>query len=176
MATDLAGPYLLTRLLLPTLTASGDARVINVASGGMYTQAMRAGELAPRPSGYDGPTAYARAKRGLVILAEEWARQWAGAGISVHAMHPGWVDTPGLERALPAFHRRLAPWLRTPEQGADTIVWLAASSDAHRASGHFWRDREIRETQVFRHTGATATERRELVRALDALTGLPSAG
>jgi NAD(P)-dependent dehydrogenase (short-subunit alcohol dehydrogenase family) len=176
MATDLASPYLLTRLLLPALMASGHARVINVASGGMYTQGMRVDALTPLRSDYDGPTAYARAKRGLVILAQEWARQWAGTGTSVHAMHPGWVDTPGLERSLPRFHRLLAPWLRTPKQGADTIVWLAASPDAHRASGHFWLDRKIRETQVFRHTGATAADRRELIRTLDHLTGLSSAG
>jgi NAD(P)-dependent dehydrogenase (short-subunit alcohol dehydrogenase family) len=176
MATDLVSPYLLTRLLLPALKASGDARVVNVASGGMYTQGMRAAALAPRPSDYDGPTAYAKAKRALVMLTEVWARQWAAFGISLHAMHPGWVDTPGLEKSLPAFHRQLASWLRTPEQGADTIVWLAASPDAHRASGHFWLDRKIRATHVFRHTADTATERRELVRALDALAGLPSAG
>jgi len=176
MATDLLSPYLLTRLLLPALKASGDARIVNVASGGMYTQAMRARMLAPRPSEYDGPTAYARAKRGLVMLAEVWARQWSAAGISVHAMHPGWVDTPGLERSLPSFHRQLAPWLRTPAQGADTIVWLAASPDAHRASGHFWLDRKIRATHVFRNTVDTAKDRRELIRALDALTGLSSTG
>ena len=175
MATDLASPYLLTRLLLPALKASGDARVVNVASGGMYTQGLRAAALAPRPSAYDGPTAYAQAKRGLVILAEEWARQWADSGISVHAMHPGWVDTPGLERSLPAFYRQLRFWLRTPEQGADTVVWLAASPDAHRASGHFWLDRKIRATHVFRHTADTPKDRRELIRALDALTGLSSA-
>jgi dehydrogenase/reductase SDR family protein 12 len=176
MATDLASPYLLTRLLLPGLKASGDARIINVASGGMYTQGMHADMLTPRPSDYDGPTAYARAKRGLVILAEIWACQWAASGISVHAMHPGWVDTPGLEKSLPAFHRQLAPWLRTPEQGADTIVWLAASPDAHRTSGHFWLDRKIRATHVFRHTRDTINDRRELIRALDALAGLPSVG
>jgi len=174
MATDLASPYLLTRLLLPALKASGTARIINVASGGMYTQGMRAERLAPHPAEYDGPTAYAQAKRGVVILAEMWARQWAAFGISVHAMHPGWVDTPGLERSLPAFHRQLRPWLRTPQQGADTIVWLAASPDAHRAFGHFWLDRKIRATHVFRHTTDTVRDRRELIRALDRLTGLLS--
>jgi NAD(P)-dependent dehydrogenase (short-subunit alcohol dehydrogenase family) len=172
MATDLISPYLLTRLLLPGLKAAGDARIINVASGGMYTQGMRAPMLAPRPSGYDGPTAYARAKRGLVMLTEIWARQWAADGISVHAMHPGWVDTPGLERSLPAFHQQLAAWLRSPAQGADTIVWLAASPDAHRASGQFWLDRKIRATHVFPHTRDALTDRRELVRALDGLAGL----
>ena len=172
MATDLVSPYLLTRLLLPPLKASGDARIINVASGGMYTQGMRAEGLTPRPSDYDGPTAYAQAKRGLVILAETWARKWAASGISVHAMHPGWVDTPGLERSLPAFHRQLRPWLRTPAQGADTIVWLAAAPDAHRASGQFWLDRKIRTTHVFGHTRSSSKDNLELVKALDEVSGL----
>jgi hypothetical protein len=69
----------------------------------------------------------------------------------------------------------LAPWLRTPEQGADTIVWLAASPDAQRTSGHFWLDRKIRATHVFRHTRDTPRDRRELIRALDALAVLPGA-
>lgn len=173
MATDLISPYLLTVLLLPALQAVGSARVVNVASGGMYTQGMRASMLDPEPADYDGPTAYARAKRGLVMLTEAWANRWADFGIGVHAMHPGWVDTPGLKASLPAFHRQVAPLLRTPEQGADTIVWLAASADVRHASGRFWLDRKIRATHVFRHTADTEKDRRELIRALDALTGLP---
>lgn len=173
MATDLVSPYLLTVLLLPILKAAGSARVVNVASGGMYTQGMRASILDAEPVDYDGPTAYARAKRGLVMLTEAWAKRWADFGIGVHAMHPGWVDTPGLKASLPAFHRQVTPLLRTPEQGADTIVWLAASPDAQRASGRFWLDRKIRATHVFRHTADSGKDRYELIRALDALTGLP---
>lgn len=172
LATDLLSPYLLTRLLLPALNAAGAGRIINVASGGMYTQGIRLDDLQSRAEPYDGPTAYARAKRALVILTEIWARQLAPLGISVHAMHPGWVDTPGLARALPAFHQSLSRWLRTPTQGADTIVWLAAAPDAARASGHFWLDRKIRATHVFPGTRESAADRRALVRALDNLSGL----
>ena len=172
LATDLLSPYLLTRLLLPSLRAAGSARIINVASGGMYTQGIQADALQLEKASYDGPTAYARAKRGLVILAGAWARELAPLGISVHAMHPGWVDTPGLEKALPAFHQQLSPWLRTPSQGADTIVWLAASPDAARASGRFWLDRKIRASHVMPHTRASSSDRKALVRALDDLSGL----
>ena len=172
LATDLLSPYLLTRLLLPALSAAGAGRIINVASGGMYTQGVRVDDLQHRNEPYDGPTAYARAKRALVILTEIWARQLAPLGISVHAMHPGWVDTPGLARTLPAFHYQLSRWLRSPSQGADTIVWLAASPDAARASGHFWLDRKIRATHVFPGTRETNADRRALVSALDDLAGL----
>ncbi|CAD7842125.1 MAG: hypothetical protein [Olavius algarvensis Delta 4 endosymbiont] len=172
LATDLLSPYLLTRLLLPALGASKGGRVIQVASGGMYTQGIRVDNLQFRAAPYDGPTAYARAKRALVILTEIWARQMAPLGINVHAMHPGWVDTPGLARALPAFHQQLSRWLRTPAEGADTIVWLAAAPDAARASGHFWLDRKIRATHIFPGTRESAADRRALVKALNNLAGL----
>jgi dehydrogenase/reductase SDR family protein 12 len=174
LATDLLGPYLLTRMLLPSLAAAPAARVINVASGGMYTQGIDVSALQSDPETHDGPAAYARAKRGLVILTELWAREWAPVGIGVHAMHPGWVDTPGLEKALPAFHQQVSRWLRSPAEGADTIVWLAASPDAARSPGRFWLDRKIRSTHVLPGTRETAEDRLALVAALDELAGLAS--
>jgi len=175
LATDLLSPYLLTRLLLPALGAANGGRVIQVASGGMYTQGIRLDDLQFLSEPYDGPTAYARAKRALVILTEIWHQQLASLGISFHATHPGWVDTPGLARALPAFHQQVSRLLRTPAEGADTIVWLAASPDAARASGHFWLDRKIRATHVFPGTRESAADRRALVKALDELVDLKPA-
>ena len=176
LATDLLGPYLLTRLLLPALEAGAGGRIILVASGGMYTRKIDVDDLQSVAGPYNGPEAYARAKRGLVILARIWALKFAPLGIGVHAMHPGWVDTPGLRRSLPAFQRYLAPFLRTPAQGADTIVWLAASADAGRTSGGFWLDRKLRATHVFPGTREPPGDRRRLVAALDELAGLSAAG
>jgi NAD(P)-dependent dehydrogenase (short-subunit alcohol dehydrogenase family) len=66
-------------------------------------------------------------------------------GIVVHAMHPGWADTPGVQRSLPTFRRLTAPLLRSGDQGADTIVWLAADDGAPLATtGGFWLDRRRR--------------------------------
>jgi hypothetical protein len=59
-------------------------------------------------------------------------------------MHPGWVDTPGIATALPGFRRLTRPILLTPEQGADTIVWLAATPPEHLGTGRFWHDRRPR--------------------------------
>ncbi len=170
LATDLLGPYLLTRSLLPLLAQEPAARIVNVSSGGMYTQKIQPHDLAFRQTAYDGPTAYARAKRGLVILTASWAAELAPRGIRVHAMHPGWVDTPGLASSLPAFHHLLRPLLRTPDQGADTITWLAASPVADRASGLFWLDRQPRSTYVFRGTRESPAERQTLLDALERLT------
>ena len=93
----------------------------------MYTQRLDPGTLQLPASRYRGVTAYARAKRAQVALSGEWARRLAGTGVAFHAMHPGWVDTPGVAAALPGFHHVTRPILLSPSQGADTIVWLATA-------------------------------------------------
>jgi NAD(P)-dependent dehydrogenase (short-subunit alcohol dehydrogenase family) len=98
-----------------------------------------------RRDGYNGTKAYARAKRAQVTLAEMWAETLRSDRIAVHAMHPGWADTPGVRRSLPTFRRITGPLLRDAEQGADTLVWLAADDGAPlAATGRFWLDRRPR--------------------------------
>lgn len=144
VAGQIIAPFLLTRLLLPPLRAAAPARVIAVSSGGMYSQRLDPETLQMPATGYNGVTAYARAKRAQVALSREWARRLAGTGIAFHAMHPGWTDTPGLAAALPGFHRVMGPILRSPQQGADTIVWLATTDAGRLGSGQFWHDRRPR--------------------------------
>ena len=137
-------PFLLTRLLVPALRAAAPSRVITVSSGGMYTQRLDPATLQLPAARYRGVTAYAKAKRTQVALSREWARRLAGTGVAFHAMHPGWVNTPGIAAALPSFHRLTRPILLSPEQGADTIVWLATAPPAHLGSGRLWHDRRAR--------------------------------
>jgi len=144
VAGQVIGPYLLTSLLLPALLAARGSRVITVSSAGMYTQRLDPAILQMSANGFRGVTAYARAKRAQVALSREWARRLAETGVAFHAMHPGWVNTPGLAAALPRFHRVMRPLLRTAEQGADTIIWLAGSDPARLDSGRFWHDRRPR--------------------------------
>ncbi len=158
LATNVLGPFLLTNLLIPLLQASAPARIINVSSGGMYTQRIRIDDLQSEAGEFDGPTAYARTKRAEVILTEIWARRLAGTGIVVHAMHPGWSDTPGVRSSLPRFYRVTRPLLRTPEQGADTIVWLGAAAEPALTSGRFWHDRRPRPTHRLPRTHETPEE------------------
>ncbi|MEL7044562.1 MAG: SDR family oxidoreductase, partial [Pseudomonadota bacterium] len=119
--------------------------------------------LQARPEAYSGAVAYARCKRALMVVTEEWAREWASDGIVVNAMHPGWADTPGVESSLPGFHRVTRHILRTPAEGADTIVWLAAATEAGELSGKLFLDREPRTTHLLSRTrekdkGAERTE------------------
>jgi dehydrogenase/reductase SDR family member 12 len=144
VAGQLVTPFLLTKLLLPVLRAAAPSRVITVSSGGMYAQRLDPATLEMSPSGYRGAVAYARVKRAQVALSREWARRIDPAQVAFHAMHPGWADTPGIAVALPRFHRLALPILRTPEQGADTIVWLATAAPESLGSGCFWHDRRPR--------------------------------
>ncbi|MGB3049577.1 MAG: SDR family NAD(P)-dependent oxidoreductase [Polyangiales bacterium] len=161
-ATNLLGHFLLTNLLVPKLATSAPARIINVSSGGMYAQRILVNDLQNARGTYDGAKAYARTKRGQVILTELWAEALAPRGIVVHAMHPGWADTPGVSTSLPRFYKLTKPLLRSPAQGADTIVWLCAADDAARSTGKFWHDRTPRPTHRFARTRETAEEREAL--------------
>jgi dehydrogenase/reductase SDR family member 12 len=143
LATHVLGPVLLTERLLPILAKSGDPRVILMSSGGMYTQALPANDPEYREGRYRGATAYARTKRIQVALTPILARRWEAEHVRVYSMHPGWADTPGVATSLPGFRLLTAPILRTPEQGADTAVWLAATNPAP-PTGRFWHDRRIR--------------------------------
>ncbi len=169
-ATDLLGVYFLTEQLLGVLSESSHPRIINVASGGMYTQRINVHDLQNRQGPYDGSKAYARAKRGMVILTMGWGKALEPKGFCVHAMHPGWVDTPGLAVSLPRFHRLTRPILRTTAQGADTIVWLASAREPGLSTGRFWLDRRPHEVHLFPGTLESKAERRLLWEQLTRLT------
>jgi dehydrogenase/reductase SDR family member 12 len=170
-ATNVVGPFLFTNLLIPLLERSAPARIVNVSSGGMYTQRIRVDDLQMTSSQYDGTTAYARAKRAQVILTELWAERLKGSGVVVHAMHPGWADTPGIRGSLPRFYRVTKPFLRTPEQGADTILWLGAARQPGQSSGKFWHDRRQRPTHLLPRTRETTADRGQLWAECERLSG-----
>ena len=167
---------LLTELLLPALCAAAPSRVLWVSSGGMYSEPLSVGELEMGPDDYDGVTAYARAKRAQVTLTELYADRLLPRGVVVHAMHPGWADTPGVARSLPMFRRMMGPLLRTPADGADTLVWLAANDDEVLAdSGLFWLDRRPRPIHRLGRTSRSDTpeERARLLKWVNEKAGLP---
>jgi dehydrogenase/reductase SDR family member 12 len=161
-AVNVVAPFLLTRLLTERLAASAPSRIITVSSGGMYTQRLHPDDLQNAHGDFSGTTAYAHTKRAQVILTELWAQRLANRGIVAHAMHPGWADTPGVSASLPRFYRAARPLLRSPEQGADTIVWLGAADEPAHSSGGFWHDRRSRPTSLVPWTRETAADRRAL--------------
>ena len=195
LATLVVGPFALEAALLPLMARTPGSRIVSVTSGGMYTQPVRLDDLQYEREPWSGPRAYARAKRIQVALVREWDRRLAGAGIdvAVNAMHPGWAATPGLADALPDFYRRMRPLLRTPAEGADTIVWLATHpapagavpetgdtdspvalrAEWHAGRGKLYLDRRPRPFDRVPTTRLTAADRRRLWTAALELSGSP---
>jgi dehydrogenase/reductase SDR family member 12 len=171
-ATNVLGPFLLTSLLLPALAEAASPRVIAVSSGGMYTARLRAGDLELRREPYDGSRAYAHTKRIEVILTRLWAENHASDGLLFHSMHPGWVATPGLRQSLPRFERLMRPLLRSPREGADTIVWLATAPLPLSSGGALWHDRVRRSQHRLPGTRETESERRLLWEGCERLSAL----
>ncbi|VDP74875.1 unnamed protein product [Echinostoma caproni] len=100
-------------------------RVIVVSSGGMLVQKLDSSDpmLVKQRARFDGTMVYAQNKRQQVVLCELWAQAYPE--IVFASMHPGWADTPAVALSMPSFHHRMQGKLRSAEQGADTVVWLA---------------------------------------------------
>ena len=127
-----------------------------MSSGGMYSQSLDVERLDPGPGAYRPSAAYARAKRAQVALARRVAERLPGR--AVHAMHPGWVATDSLHESMPRFERVVKPILRSPEQGADTLLWLCTSPAAGTTSGLFWLDRRPRRQAMLVGAGRARNE------------------
>lgn len=174
-ATHVLGPHLLTHELRDLLAADGDARVVFVTSGGMYTAGLDLDDPELTHTAYSGTRAYAHTKRMQVHLAEEWARRLAPDRVAVHSTHPGWAGTPGLAGSLPGFNRLVGPLLRSAEAGADTTVWLLAAPEGGSTTGLLWHDRAPRPTSYLSRTRPTPDQVRRLWDLVVAATGVPAA-
>lgn len=138
--------FLLTRLLLDRLKSSAPARVVNVSSAAHSRGRIDFADLQSERRRYRSRRTYAMTKLANCLFTFELARRLAGTGVVANALHPGVVAT-----GLLVAYLRLAPALSfltrlvglSPEEGARTIVHLAASPEAERVTGkYFVRERE----------------------------------
>ena len=166
-ATNVLAYHLLTGLLMDLLLEGAPARIVNVASemaGGLDLEDV---QFERRP--YSGSAAYSQSKQADRMLTWALARRLEGGGVTANALHPGAVDTSLLAKASGLQGAAARSWSRsvgrTPEEGADTVVWLASSPEVDSVNGRFWSSRrEIR--CRFRNT-----EQEERLRTLcDAMT------
>jgi NAD(P)-dependent dehydrogenase (short-subunit alcohol dehydrogenase family) len=174
-ATNVLGPWLLTHLLGAKLAKAAPSRVINVSSGGMYAVRLRADDTQWKKRAFDGVSAYAETKRAEVVLTELWAERLRREGVVVHAMHPGWADTPAVRSSLPRFHAVARAILRTPAEGADTVIWLACSEEAAGSTGRLWFDRRAQSPHWLPWTRESEADRRALWELCRELAGLDPA-
>lgn len=146
-STNVLGYFLLTDLLLDLLRRSAPARIVNVAS--QLARNLDLADVEFKRRRYRGVAAYAQSKQADRMFTWALARRLQGTKVTANAMHPGGVATPlfakggGIMAVAGAVYGKL--FGRSPAEGADTVVWLAASPEAEGVSGKFWIDRrEVR--------------------------------
>ncbi len=146
--------YLLTVLLLNNIKATaqehGDARIINVSSGAHKSGALKQGlwldDLRSEAGfrGMGGFANYGASKLANILFTYELARRLEVAGVTVNALHPGFVNTGfghNMSGALGGFikgSQRL--FARSPRKGAETLVYLASSAEVAGITGKYWLD------------------------------------
>jgi NAD(P)-dependent dehydrogenase (short-subunit alcohol dehydrogenase family) len=141
--------FLLSALLLDVLkqtaAQTGEARIVNVASTAHRTAALDFDDLQAQKR-YIGFVAYGRSKLANLLFTFELARRLQGTGVTVNAIHPGGVRTgfaqndPGITRLL---WNLLTPFLRTPEQGAETLIHVATDPALRGRTGGYYADNRL---------------------------------
>ncbi|KYQ91486.1 hypothetical protein DLAC_08454 [Tieghemostelium lacteum] len=150
-ATNLLAPFLLTQKwinLMKSLKSNNNnnnnekPRCIFVSSGGMLTQKLAIDNYQfENLNKWDPLSTYSQTKRAEIHLCEEFSDRYS-EDFNFFSMHPGWSSTPQLESAMPTFNWLTRNQQRTPEQGADTIVWLSISPTVEsNHSSLFFQDR-----------------------------------
>ena len=133
--------FLLTNLLLERLQSSAPARIVTVSSGAQAMGSIDFDDLQGE-RGYRGQRAYNQSKLANVMFTYELARRLAGTGVTATVLHPGVVRTgfgaedPGRVLGLMTPIARL--FMKTPEQGAATSVYLASSPQVEGVNGAYF--------------------------------------
>ena len=166
-AAQLFGHYYLIQELKKKKKINIGAKIVWVTSGGMYLSKLKLDEITQVPSSYDKVGAYANVKRAQVtllpFLREEFKDQ------TVTAMHPGWVETPGVAEAIPKFDKKMEGKLRSPLEGADTILWLLGTKQKVE-SGKLYFDRKKVKSHLFWFTKSSEKKLKSLIDILNEKT------
>jgi NAD(P)-dependent dehydrogenase (short-subunit alcohol dehydrogenase family) len=150
IALNLFAPFLLTTLLLPKLKASESARIINISSSAQQQNAKPDFNDFQSRHNYSPLKVYGNTKLFLILMGQYMARSLKVAGISnitVNSLHPGAVASnfsveSNLGWLLNTLGKLVRRFFKTPEQGADTIIYLATSPEVEGVSGKYFIDRK----------------------------------
>ncbi|NNE35639.1 MAG: SDR family NAD(P)-dependent oxidoreductase, partial [Rhodothermales bacterium] len=150
--TNVLSHFLLTEGLFANDGFGKDAVIVNMTSGGMYNAPLGIKGLNTTDAArYNGKASYAYAKRAQVALTDYWNRVYRDRGVRCYVTHPGWSKTPGVKTAMPTFWKIQNILLRTPMQGADTALWLAATRPPVEEDV-VWFDRKKRPVHMYDYT------------------------
>lgn len=161
-ALNHVGYFLLTHELAEVLGRTPGARVVSTSSGAHQAGKIRFDEIAKREGGYSGFPVYCDSKLANVLFTRELARRLAPRGVTANCVHPGFVNTgfghntKGLVDTALKF---LGPlFARSPEKGAETVVWAAVSPDAAKVTGEYLMDRKVARSSKLSKDEALARE------------------
>jgi NAD(P)-dependent dehydrogenase (short-subunit alcohol dehydrogenase family) len=137
--------FLLTNLLLDTLKASAPARIINVSSNAHTSGKIEFDNLQGERE--YGPRAYDNSKLANILFTMELARRLEGTGVTVNALHPGFVATGFAKnngKVIAALISIVAPLVaRSPAKGAETSIYLASSAKVAGVTGKYFYDSQV---------------------------------
>jgi NAD(P)-dependent dehydrogenase (short-subunit alcohol dehydrogenase family) len=172
-AVNHLAPFLLTSLLLDRLKQSAEARVVTVSSHAHAQGRIDFDDLQGERS-YSGSRAYDQSKLANVLFTNELARKLAGSGVTANVLHPGVVST-GFGAEDPSRTQRLVvpilrPFMRNPDRGAATSIWLASAPDIAGVTGRYFANGE--EKRLSRRAGDEAVARRLWGVSADLVGGL----
>jgi NAD(P)-dependent dehydrogenase (short-subunit alcohol dehydrogenase family) len=172
-AVNHLGYFLLTNLLLDRIRESAPARIVNVASAAHASAGgpLDFDDLDSRER-YRPMQVYGKSKLANILFTRELARRLEGTGVTANCLHPGFVGSNfarnnGLLGSVGMWLAR--PFARTPEQGADTAVYLCASPELEGVTGRYFVDREQRWPKRFAQSDEDA---RRLWEVSERMTGL----
>jgi NAD(P)-dependent dehydrogenase (short-subunit alcohol dehydrogenase family) len=144
LAVNHLAPFLLTNLLLERLKESAPSRIVTVSSEARRGAQIDFEDLQSRRR-YRAFSVYGMTKLANILFTYELAERLRGTGVVANCLHPGGVNTNfgNDNRSLGILlFRMFKPFMRTPEHGADTIVYLASAPEADEMSGKYLTDRK----------------------------------
>ncbi|MFF2480758.1 SDR family oxidoreductase [Paenibacillus sp. NPDC058071] len=154
------GHFLLTELLLESLQQAPQGRIINVSSGAHKAGTIHFDNL-NLEKGYNVWKSYSQSKLANILYTKELAKRLAHTNVTVNCLHPGAVGTNfGVDRDTGFGKRVMAlvkPFFLTPEQGADTAIYLATEEEGGRVSGEYFVKRRIANVSTKAKDEASAT-------------------
>ena len=171
LAVNHLAPFMLTHLLLPLLRTGAPSRVVTVSSTTHHGATIDFDDL-QRERSYDSTDVYAETKLMNVLFTNELARRLEGTGVTANCLHPGAVATGLLAdyMKLPLVGGAVAKTVgKSPEQGADTVLYLAAAAEVGSVSGGYFSERRPARSSALSHDERVA---RRLWELSERLTGL----
>jgi retinol dehydrogenase-14 len=167
--------FQLTNLLLDLLKASAPARIVSVSSGAQAMGRIDFDDLQAQ-RGYRAQRAYQQSKLANVLFTYELARRLAGSGVTATVLHPG-VTRTNFGRANKTRMRKaiglVEPFMRSPDEGADTVVYLAGSPEVEGVTGAYFANRKQKKSSRRSYDRAAAAS---LWTVSEALVGLTTRG